>query len=498
MERSSGILMHITSLPSNYGIGTLGSEAYKFIDFLYNSGQSYWQILPLNITGFGNSPYQSISAFAGNYYFIDLDILIKEKFLTKNDLKNLDFNSADTKVDYYKIFKTRLPLLKKAYNRKYKLYKDDVIKFVEKESFWIKDFALYMAIKTEFNLISWQDWAIPYRDRNPETINTFRETHKSDIEFWYFIQYLFFKQWNTLKEYAHSRNIKFIGDLPFYVAEDSADVWSHPQLFLLDKEKKPILVSGCPPDNFATTGQLWGNPIYNWKLMKKNNYNWWIKRIDASNHIFDVIRIDHFRGFEAFWEIPYGNSTAGLGQWTKGPGIDLFDAIKKALGTIEIIAEDLGYLTEDFYSFKNKTDFPGMNILQFAFDSKNESIYLPHAYKKNSVVYTGTHDNNTIIGWMNNDAKANEIKYAIDYLNLTKEEGYAFGFIRSCWSSISTLAIAPMQDFLELDSNARFNTPSTLGDNWIWRMKKGSLSTKLSKKIFKLTKIYWRLNNNAQ
>ncbi|MEA3423661.1 MAG: 4-alpha-glucanotransferase [Bacillota bacterium] len=497
IERSSGILMHITSLPSNYGIGTFGEEAYKFIDFLYESGQSYWQILPLGITGFGDSPYQSISAFAGNHYFIDLDILIKEGFLNKADLEGYDFNETEEKVDYYKIFKTRSPLLRKAFERKYEICKKDVLKFVEKESLWIEDFALYMAIKTKHNLISWQDWEAPYRDRDTKTLDKFKEENKTEIEFWYFVQYLFFKQWNELKGYAHNKNIKIIGDLPIYVAEDSADVWANPELFLLDQMSKPIMVSGCPPDDFAITGQLWGNPIYNWEVMKENNFKWWIDRMDASRHIFDVIRIDHFRGFEAYWEIPFGDSTAELGKWTKGPGIDLFNAIKNALGDIEIIAEDLGYLTEDFHEFKNQTGFPGMNLLQFAFDSRDENNYLPHAYEKNSAVYTGTHDNNTTLGWINEDAKPDEIKYAKDYLHLSEEEGYVFGFIRGCWSSVSNLAVAPIQDFLNLGSEARFNIPSTLGGNWVWRMKKDNLSEELSKKIFKLTKTYWRLNRNV-
>ncbi|BEP27812.1 4-alpha-glucanotransferase [Helicovermis profundi] len=497
-KRSSGILLHISSLPSNYGIGAFGKEAYKFVDFLVESGQSFWQILPLGITGFGDSPYQSVSAFAGNYYFIDLDKLVEEGFIKKEDLIGLDFKDSDDFVNYDKIYDTRLPLLRKAYKNKFSKVKKDVYKFVKLEKIWLEDFALYMALKTKFNRKTWQEWDLAYRDRDEEALEAFKIEHKEEVEFWYFVQYLFFKQWDELKNYANSSGVEFIGDLPIYVAEDSSDVWASPELYKLNNMKKPIFVSGCPPDDFAITGQLWGNPIYDWKAMKKNGYKWWIERMDASSRLFDIVRIDHFRGFEAYWEIPSGDKTAENGEWVKGPGVELFDAIKKALGSLRIIAEDLGYLTKEFHEFKDATGFPGMNLLQFAFDARDENNYLPHAYIKNSVVYTGTHDNNTTFGWFTNDAKDEEVEYAKEYLRLTEEEGYAFGFIRACFSSVSNLAIIPMQDYLELDEKARFNIPSTIGGNWIWRMKKDAITKKLTQKIYKLTKTYWRLNKNVK
>jgi len=497
IKRSSGILLHISSLPSPYGIGTLGSEAYKFIDFLHTSGQSYWQILPLNIPGFGDSPYQSVSAFAGNHNFIDLDFLVKEGFLTNDDLAHLDILDTYNDVNYLKIFETRIPLLQKAFNRNFKAIENEVMAFAENEGEWLETFSLYMSIKSYFNLIPWQQWEASYRDRDYATLKNFKNKHRDEIKFWYFTQYLFFKQWDSLKEYAHNKNVSIIGDIPIYVAEDSADVWANQDLFLLASTKEPVFVSGCPPDDFSVTGQLWGNPIYNWGIMKLNGYKWWIERMAMSHRIYDIIRIDHFRGFEAYWEIPYGDSTAEFGRWTKGPGIELFDAIKNALGELDIIAEDLGYLTESFYEFKAKTGFPGMNLLQFAFDNRDSNNYLPHNHERNSIVYTGTHDNNTIRGWIEEEISPENFKMAKEYLRLSEEEGYTFGFIRAAWSSVSMLAVVPMQDFLNLGSEARFNFPSTIGTNWKWRINKNSLSDELAKKIFNLTKLYGRYNQNV-
>ncbi|OQY06982.1 MAG: 4-alpha-glucanotransferase [Fusobacteriia bacterium 4572_132] len=492
-KRKSGILLHITALYGEYGIGSFGKEAYEFVDFLKKSGQSYWQILPLGITGFGDSPYQSVSAFAGNYFLINLDKLIEEGFLYKSDLENLDFKDDDEFVNYDKVFETRTKLLRKAYDRKFNDVKEDVLNFVESEKNWLKDFALYMAIKKHFLGKPWNEWDEKYRDNDEETLLKFKEENMNEIEFWYFIQYLFFKQWHELKSYANSNGIEIIGDLPIYVAFDSSDVWKNQSEFLLDELKKPKLVSGCPPDSFAPTGQYWGNPIYNWNEMKKNNYKWWIDRMKASTELFDIVRIDHFRGFEAYWEIPSHHETAEFGRWTKGPGNELFKAIENALGKLNIIAEDLGYMTEEFYKFKDETGFPGMNILQFAFDTRDENNYLPHYYVKNSICYTGTHDNNTIMGWFNDEASDEEKKHAIEYLNLTEEEGINFGFIRGCFASVSNTAIIPLQDYLALGSEARFNIPSTVGGNWIWRMKREYISEDLARKIYRITKLYGRI-----
>lgn len=491
MKRSSGILMHITSLPSPYGIGTFGKEAYEFVDFLVKAGQKYWQILPLGSTSFGDSPYQSFSAFAGNPYFIDLDLLNKECILEEKDYKVLDFGDDPENVDYEKIFKNKMKVLKVAFNNAKNKHLEDIKKFKEDNTQWIEDYALYMAIKEKFQLKPWKLWDEDIKLRKESTIKTYKRELKEEIEYWVFLQYLFYKQYGELKAYANSKGVKIIGDIPIYVAEDSADTWANSNIFLLDENKTPTVVAGCPPDAFSETGQLWGNPIYDWKALEKQEYLWWIERIDASRKIYDVIRIDHFRGFESYWQIPYGEETAINGTWVKGPGIKLFNAIKKALGHVEIIAEDLGFLTEEVINFRIESGYPGMKVLQFAFDSREESDYLPHNYEKNCVVYTGTHDNYTVNGWFKNTNKA-DVDYAVRYLNLSEKEGYNWGFIRGALSSVGSLAIAQMQDYLGLGDEGRMNIPSTLGDNWQWRIKKEVLTEELAEKINKLTKLYGR------
>jgi 4-alpha-glucanotransferase len=491
-QRSSGVLLHISSLPGEYGIGDLGKGAYAFLDFLEKSGQHNWQILPIGITGYGDSPYQSFSAFAGNPYFIDLAELIDMGYLDKKTVDKADLGKSKHKVDYEKLYFNKMPLLRMAYeNSKVKL-SHELNKFYEAEKTWLEDFALYMAIKAHNGNRSWIEWDKGYENAKTDKVAKFKETHKDEIFFWVFTQYFFFKQWFALKAVAADKGITIIGDLPIYVAEDSSDVWANPELFKLDKTSKPISVAGCPPDAFSATGQLWGNPIYNWEHMDKQNYAWWIKRIDYSLKMFDVIRIDHFRGFEAYWEIPYGDPTAEKGEWTNGPGKKLFIAIREALGDVNIIAEDLGYLTEGVIELREFTGFPGMKILQFAFDAREESDYLPHNYSENFVAYTGTHDNETIVGWMDNVAKADR-DFAMDYLKLDRSEGYHWGFIRGVWSSTAYLAIAQMQDFLGLDNKARMNFPSTLGGNWIWRITQKDLSDHLADKMKKITKLYGRL-----
>ncbi len=490
-KRSSGILMHITSLPSPYGIGTFGKEAYKFVDFLIKSNQSYWQILPIGPTSIGDSPYQSFSTFAGNPYFIDFDILKEEGLLKEEDYKNVDFGDNPLKVDYEKIFNHKMPILRKAFNNSKDKYKEEIKKFKEKNKNWLEDYALYMAIKGEFNLKSWQEWDEDIKIRKKEALDYYKNKLKEEIEYFIFIQYMFFKQWSKLKNYANRNGIKIIGDIPIYVAEDSVDAWANTNVFLLDKNKIPKVVSGCPPDDFAKTGQLWGNPIYDWDYLEKTNYKWWIERIKGNISLYDVTRIDHFRGFESFWQIPYGEKTAIKGKWVKGPGMKLFNQINKELGQVNIIAEDLGYLTKEVIDFKNETGYPGMKVLEFAFDSREESDYLPHNYNKNCIVYTGTHDNDTVVGWKSSAPKE-DVEFAKKYLNIKDEKDFNWGFIRGALSSVANLSIIQIQDYLGLDSKGRMNIPSTLGGNWQWRIDEKVLDDKLAKKIGSMTRLYGR------
>lgn len=493
MDRSSGVIMHISSLPNKYGIGTFGKEAYEFGEFLNKAGQKYWQILPLGPTSFGDSPYQSFSAFAGNPYFIDFDLLREDGLLKKSDYETVDFGDNPEKVDYALIFENKMKVLKIAYNNSKDKEIKDLDKFIIEEDEWLDDYALYMAVKCKFELKSWQEWDEDIKLRKPQALKKYKEELSEDIGFWKFLQYEFFKQWKALKKYVNSLDIEFIGDIPIYVAEDSADVWANPKSFLIDEETlRPLKVAGCPPDIFSETGQLWGNPIYNWDYIKSNGYKWWINRIRQSFKIYDVLRIDHFKGFESYWSIPYGDDTAENGEWVKGPGIEIFHAIKKELGEVNIIAEDLGSLTEETIKMRNETGYPGMKILTFAFDGGSDNHFLPHNYDKNFIVYTGTHDNDTVRGWMEKTAPKDQVEYAIDYLKLTKEEGYSWGFVRSAWSSVADVAIAQMQDLLDLGNEARMNMPSTLGINWQWRMKDGACTDELASKINELTNMYGR------
>jgi len=490
-KRSSGILMHISSLPGPYGIGDFGKSAYDFVDFLDRANQREWQILPLGITGYGDSPYQNFSAFAGNPYFIDLSELLEKGFIEKEELENLPLGEDPEKVDYGILYKNKMELLRRAYKRAYRIIGSDLKDFYEEEKRWLRDYALFMAIKADHKGISWLRWPAEYKDIHSEEVLEFEKSHEKEMYFHVFIQYYFFKQWKKLKNYANDKNIRIIGDIPIYVAEDSSDVWGNSQLFKVDAEFVPITVAGCPPDAFSVTGQLWGNPIYNWEVMEQEGYKWWIERIRASFEIYDMVRIDHFRGFEAYWEIKNGSENAVHGQWIKGPNMKLFKKIKEELGDLDIIAEDLGFLTEEVYELIEETGYPGMKVLQFAFDPREESDYLPHTYDRNAVVYTGTHDNETIMGWMRT-VKSEDIIHAGKYLKLSYEEGINWGFIRGAYSSVANLCVIPMQDFLGLGNEARMNIPSTLGNNWIWRMKENELTDKLADKIAKLTRMYGR------
>lgn len=489
--RTSGILMHISSLPSPYGIGTMGKEARKFVDFLDKAGQTYWQILPICPTSYGDSPYQSFSSFAGNPYFIDLDYLCKDKLLTKKECLSYEWGENPEFVEYGTLYESRFPLLKKAYQRFKKALPDDFADFCEKNSDWLDDYALFMALKDANGGVAWFEWEKDLKLRKPSEIEKAKEEFADDVEFWKMLQYLFFKQWTELKAYANEKGIQIIGDVPIYVAGDSADVWANPGQFYLDENLDPIDVSGCPPDAFSDDGQLWGNPLFRWDAMKKDGYTWWTKRIKAMSELYDVVRIDHFRGFDSYYAIPAKDKTARNGEWREGPGMDLFNTLEKKLGRLNIIVEDLGYLTPSVKQLLKDTGFPGMKLIQFAFDSREESDYLPHTYQKNCVVYTGTHDNDTIMGWFKTAPKES-IKYAKEYLRLNKEEGYNWGTMKAVWGCVGDMAIVPMQDILGIGSEGRMNTPSTLGMNWKWRAVDGQITSALAKKVCKNMEIYCR------
>lgn len=482
--RSSGILMPVFSIPSPYGIGTFGKESYKFIDFLKDAGQSYWQILPLNPTNYGDSPYQSFSSFAGNPYFIDIDFLIKEGLITETEAQSCDFGSDNFKIDYGKLYENRLPLLKKAFLR-FKPDKD-FYDFCFQNSYWLDAYAKFCALKIKNNFSAWLDW----------TDNDISGA-ENEVEFNKFLQYKFFSQWYKLKKYANEKGIKIIGDIPIYAALDSADVWSDKAQFLL-KNGKPVAVAGCPPDAFTAKGQLWGNPLYDWGYMKSDGFTWWKRRLGAAFKMYDVLRIDHFRGFESFYAIPANDKTAENGKWIKGPGIEFFNEIKKEFGNeLPIIAEDLGFLTPQVKKMLKETGFPGMKVLQFAFDSREESDYLPHNYEKNCVVYTGTHDNDTVLGWAKS-APEEDIAFAEKYLNANRKNAFNFVMIRAAMASVANTAIITMPDLLSAGSEARINTPSTLGQNWQWRINGICLNGWLAEIIRDLTETYARLPKTAQ
>ncbi len=493
MERAAGILMAITSLPSDYGIGTIGKEAYKFADFLKAAGQSYWQILPVGPISYGDSPYQSFSTYAGNPYLIDLDMLAEEGLLKKSDYRSLDWGSDPERVDYGKIYENRFNVLRIAYENHKKLDQTAFKKFVSENEHWIENYALYMAVKKSFGMVAWTQWPDEaIRLRKPEAVKAYKEKLLDDVLFYEFMQFLFFRQWEKFRGYVNSLGIQLFGDMPIYVAMDSADTWANPEVFWLDEERLPVRVAGCPPDYFSATGQLWGNPLYDWEYLKKTDYAWWVRRVAAAAKLFDVTRIDHFRGFDEYYSIPYGAKDAVIGDWLKGPGMDLFNVLKRELGELPIIAEDLGLITPGVAKLLKESGYPGMKVLQFAFDDRGESVYLPHMHTNNYVVYTGTHDNDTTMGWFN-AAAPGEKQFAIDYCRLSAEEGYNWGLIRTGYASVADLFIAPMQDVLGLGSEARMNIPSTLGGNWQWRMKKGANVYSLAKRLKRLCKLYSRL-----
>ena len=482
--RRAGILMPVSALPSPYGIGTLGQAAKDFVSFLKKSGQAYWQILPICPTSYGDSPYQSFSSYAGNPYFIDLDDLADMGLLQLEEYRDINWGNNPLCIDYGLLYEKRFRILRLAYRRFLDNIPEDFESFCKEHAVWLDDYALFMTLKGKNGGVSWLDWPEKERFRNPEALRAMRTECADEIMFWQMLQYLFFKQWKALKAFANENGISIIGDLPIYVAGDSADVWSEPEQFQLDENCFPTEVSGCPPDGFSCEGQLWGNPLFDWERMAQEGYSWWIRRIEFQFGIYDVLRIDHFRGFDSYYAVPYGEKTAVNGQWRTGPGIDFFNTVTEKLGQRNIIAEDLGFLTDSVRSLLKATAYPGMKVLEFAFNSADAegSAYLPHNFSENCVVYTGTHDNDTILGWMGN-SPCDDVSFAKKYLRLREDEGYNWGMMRAAWASVANIAIMQVQDVLGLGSEARMNTPSTVGTNWKWRASAADFNDLLAEKI---------------
>lgn len=491
--RKAGILMPIFSLPSPYGIGTLGAAAKEFVNFLVRSGQSCWQILPIGPTGYGDSPYQSFSAYAGNPYFIDLDDLARDGLLERGEYQELDWGTDPAAVDYQALYQNRNSVLRLACTRLQGQKDQGYQEFCRENARWLEDYALFMSLKEETGGVAWLEWSEGERLHRPEALKRARDRLAEEVTFWKRVQYLFFRQWQVLKSYANGRGISIIGDLPIYVAADSADVWANPEQFQLDENGWPIEVAGCPPDGFSADGQLWGNPLFRWDRMREEGYRWWLDRIAFQFKIYDTLRIDHFRGFDAYYAIPFGERTARNGRWCPGPGLDFFKTINRRLGKRDIIAEDLGFLTPSVRKLLEDTGYPGMKVLEFAFDSRDTgSDYLPHCYTPHCVAYAGTHDNDTIQGWMASAPRKN-VAFAREYLRLNRLEGYHWGMMRAAWASSADLAVMQLQDILGLGSEARTNTPATLGGNWRWRTLPGSCGPKLASRLHREMKVYQRL-----
>ena len=498
MKRECGMLLPVASIPSKYGIGSFSREAYDFVDKLEEAGQQYWQILPLGPTGYGDSPYQSFSAFAGNPYFIDLEKLTEEGLLTKQECDQADFGKDKRDIDYGKLYENRFPLLKKAFLRwkkKQTRMGDDGIRMFLEHTLApeTREYCFFMAVKNDFAGKSWDEWDEDIRLRDVVTLEKYRKRLEEEILFYEFQQYFFERQWRQLKTYANRKGIRILGDIPIYVAFDGADTWAHPELFQFDEECRPTAVAGCPPDAFSATGQLWGNPLYQWDYHEKTGYSWWIRRMEYCFRLYDTVRVDHFRGFDEYWSIPAGDKTAKNGHWEKGPGLTLFKAMKKRLGDLDIIAEDLGFLTPSVRKLVQDTGFPGMKVLEFAFDDTENSDYLTHKYQENCVVYTGTHDNDTLQSWYHNlDPKLRQ--FTVNYIGneWTPRGEIHWDFIRLALRSKARLAIIPVQDYLGLGNWARINEPSTLGKNWRWRMAAEDLTPKLLKRCRDLARWYGR------
>ncbi|MEJ7698999.1 MAG: 4-alpha-glucanotransferase [Pyrinomonadaceae bacterium] len=494
--RASGILLHPTSLPGKYGIGDLGDEAYKFVDFLAHAKQTYWQILPLGPTGYGDSPYQSFSAFAGNTNLIAPEKLVENGFLTFEETnRKPDF--PEGKVDFGKLYDWKNHILSLAYESfsgatTGKDLREEFEIFCQDEADWLDDYALFRTVKKSQHQKLWLEWDEPLRLRNEDALAEAKNNLREDIEAQKFQQWLFFRQWLKLKNYCKEKNVKIVGDVPIFISLDSSDVWCNPSQFKLDEQNRPLVVAGVPPDYFSKTGQLWGNPIYNWDNMRHDDFSWWTRRIKHTLKQVDIVRVDHFRGFAAAWEVPGTDKTAVNGNWVNVPGRELFDALKTAIGDLPFWAEDLGVITPDVENLRDSFAFPGMRILQYAFGGDPKNNYLPHNYIENCVAYTGTHDNDTVVGWFEL-ANSVEREFCLNYLN-SKGEEIHWDFIRAIWESVGDTAIVPMQDLLGLAGDARMNLPASKSGNWDWRCKVGDFSPEIAEKLRDLTEIYGRGN----
>lgn len=494
LERASGVLLHPTSLPGKYGIGDLGEAAYDFIKFLKDCSQHLWQIMPLGPTGYGDSPYACFSAFAGNPLLISLEKLRDEGLLSPGDLENAPSFSTD-KVEYGPLIKFRFQLLKRSFENFIQsadtAWKNQFDQFCSENRFWLEDYALFMALKETHRGQSWDNWGWELATRQSDVLKRWQQRLEEPVLSHKYYQYQFFKQWAALKQVANQNGIKIIGDIPIFVAYDSADVWSNPNLFYLDKNGKPTVVAGVPPDYFSETGQLWGNPLYRWDVNAETGYAWWIDRIQACLKIVDILRIDHFRGFESYWEVAASENTAINGRWVKGPGTGLFKAVEVKLGKLPIIAEDLGVITPEVDALRDSLEFPGMRVLQFAFSTDASNRDLPHNYPRNCVVYTGTHDNDTAIGWFNGSSTENERQRALQYMG-TSGDQFNWELIRLAMSSVANTAIIPLQDLMGLGTDARMNFPSTLGRNWTWRYRPEMLTDEIKNRLREFTELYGR------
>jgi 4-alpha-glucanotransferase len=486
MLRGSGILLHITSLPSKYGIGTLGKEAYDFVDFLHRTKQSYWQFLPTNPTSYGDSPYQSFSAFALNPYFIDLEELVKEGLLKQETLDAIDWGDNPRYVDYGKIYENRFKVLKTAFNKGYSRYKDEIKSFVIDNAFWLKDYALFMVIKKQFNNQSYLTWSDELKAHDEEVLKVYRRKYNREIRFYYFMQYLAYKQYTALRKYANENGIKIIGDVPIYVASDSADVWANSELFQLDGSKNPIDVAGVPPDYFSATGQLWGNPLYNYDKMKEDNFAWWVSRVKHASKLFDLLRIDHFRGFESYWAVPFGEKTAINGRWIKAPGLELFNAIKAGVPSLQIVAEDLGVITDEVRALKAQVGLPGIKVMMFSFSSQDPNDpHLPGNYEKNCVAYIGTHDNDVIKSFIKKNPHDEYL--ARRYFGIDEKTDLIDTMTKALFNSNADVAIITMQDLLRLDEESRMNLPGKDSGYWRYRMVKSDLTKEVEDYLLSLT-----------